>query len=264
MTDVLLRFIHLTDTHLAADPALGHPLQPWSSAEGTLRLIKAVNQLPHMVDFVLHTGDVVYDPDENAYLLAREAFSGLRAPVYYMPGNHDDTAMLQKILIGRTPTPTYDHEFEVNGVQIVCLDSNHRLADNGPHTRVTEAQLEWLRARCNPDDPRPLIVATHHNVLPAGAPWLDDFMRMLNGEDFHAALLPARDRLRGVFHGHVHMVGQTVRDGITYFSAASSWMQFLCHPGQVETIPDPVARPGFNEVTVTREGMSVRHHYFGI
>lgn len=263
MSDVLLRFIHLTDTHLAADPALGHPLQPWSSSEGTLKLIKAVNALPFMADFVLHTGDVVYDPDEKAYLLAREMFSGLRARVYYTPGNHDNSDMLQRILIEQPPTPTYDYEFEANGVQIVCLDSSPRHGENAPHTFITEAQTEWLREHCNPNDPRPLIVATHHNVLPTGAPWLDDFMRMRNGEAFHAALLPARKRLLGVFHGHVHMVGQRTRDGITYFSAASSWMQFLCHPGQTETIADTVARPGFNEVTVTSNGMYVRHHFFG-
>ncbi|MCA9903722.1 MAG: metallophosphoesterase [Anaerolineae bacterium] len=262
MSDVLLRFIHLTDTHITADSSRGHPAQPWPPLAGAQRLIDAVKKLPFTPDFILHTGDVVYDPDEGDYRLARDLLAGLPAPVYYLPGNHDDPAMLQRVLIEREPTPTYDHEFEINGVQIVCLDSN-RAAD-GPHTVVTEAQLAWLRARCPAEDLRPLIVATHHNVLPSGMPWLDDFMGMRNGEDLHAALLPARDRLRGVFHGHVHLVGQRARDGITYFSAASSWMQFQCHPGQIETIPDPIARPGFNEVVVMRDGMYVRHHYFGV
>ncbi|MCC6613749.1 MAG: metallophosphoesterase [Anaerolineae bacterium] len=263
MSDVLLRFIHLTDTHLAADAALGHPQQPWTPAEGTLHLIEAVNALPFMADFVLHTGDVVYDPDEKAYLLAREMFAGLRAPVYFMPGNHDSSDMLQRLLIGRTSTPTYDYEFEVNGVQIVCLDSSPRHGENAPHTFISDAQIAWLRETCTPDDPRPLIVATHHNVLPAGAPWLDDFMRMRNGEELHAALLPARQRLLGVLHGHVHMVGQRTRDGITYHSSPSSWMQFLCHPGQTQTVVDHAARPGFNEITVMSDGMYLRHHFFG-
>ncbi|MCA9910455.1 MAG: metallophosphoesterase, partial [Anaerolineae bacterium] len=59
MSDVLLRFIHLTDTHITADSSRGHPAQPWPPLAGAQRLIDAVKKLPFTPDFILHTGDVV-------------------------------------------------------------------------------------------------------------------------------------------------------------------------------------------------------------
>jgi Icc protein len=131
-----------------------------------------------------------------------------------------------------------------------------------PSGRVSDEQLAWLDGLCRVPDDRPLVVAVHHNVLPVGVPWWDDYMRMVNGEDFHRALLPARDRIRGVFFGHVHQNVDTVRDGIAYFSALSSWYQLHNYPGQVESEEDRFAGPGFSVVTVTREQASVRRHRF--
>jgi Icc protein len=103
-----------------------------------------------------------------------------------------------------------------------------------------------------------LIVAVHHNLLPTGIPWLDDFMRTTNGEAVHAALLPARHRLRGVFFGHVHQPLDMLRDGILYASAPSSWCQYHAYPDQADTIEDAASGPGFNIVTVTDDQTYVR------
>ena len=51
-----------------------------------------------------------------------------------------------------------------------------------------------------------------------------------DGEDVHQALLPARERMRGVFYGHVHQTMQTVRDGILYVAVASTFAQFSSWP----------------------------------
>ena len=87
-------------------------------------------------------------------------------------------------------------------------------------------------------------------------------MRMENGEDFHRALLPARDRLRGVFFGHVHQNTDTLRDGILYVSTTSSWTQIFNYPGQIETENERAALPGFSVVTITREQTYIRRHRY--
>ena len=67
------RFVHFTDTHHKGDTAY-------------LRSVVAtINSLSP--DFVCFTGDII---EEKKYLAeALEIFSGIRAPLYGVPGNHD-------------------------------------------------------------------------------------------------------------------------------------------------------------------------------
>lgn len=258
--DLLLTFIQITDTHINPDPRYNEDGLSHTPLFGAKALVKRLNELPFQPDFVLHTGDVCYDPDPNAYEAARAIFSELKYPIYYLNGNHDDKAALQRMVVGRDPLPRFDQEFEVNGVQIVCFDSQHPTEPT--RGQISAEQLTRIDALARADDPRPLVVATHHNVLPIGIPWWDEFMIMENGEDFHRALLPARPRLRGVFHGHVHQATQTYRDGILYVSGLSSWYQIHAMPGQERTVDDRGARPGFNVVRVTRTQTFIRAHTY--
>ncbi len=259
MTNTILTFVHISDTHISAHPDYGRGEHGsfHSAREGAEALVAAVNALPFKPDFVLHTGDVAYDPDPSAYLSASEILSGIQYPVYYLAGNHDFPAELQRVLLNsaQPKTPFY-YDFEINGIQIICLDSNGPAEP--PRGFVDAQQLAWLEGLCSMPDERPLVVAVHHNTLPVGIPWLDDFMRITNGEALHKALLPARHRIRGVFSGHVHQHLDMYRDGILYSSTASSWCQFHAWPGQVDTIADTDGLPGFSIVTLTPEQTYIR------
>jgi 3',5'-cyclic-AMP phosphodiesterase len=260
MTDTLLRFIHISDTHINPDPTYTGEHGEYSTLAGARALVEQVNALPFDVDFVLHTGDVVFNPEPEAYAIAQEILGQLRFPVYYLAGNHDHAGTLQQAMMGREEIrDPLDYEFEVNGVQIVCLDSNGPAEP--PRGLVLPEQIDWLAERCAADD-RPLVVAIHHNVLPVEVPWLDDFMRIINGEAVHRALLPARERIRGVFFGHVHQNVEMLRDGILYTSTLSSWVQYHAWPGMDETHQDVSAEPGFNVVTLTRDQTYLRRYRF--
>lgn len=261
MSDILLRFVHLSDTHISHDPDYGSPGIPRHPAPCAEALVEQINQLPFEPDFVLHTGDVAYDPREPAYERAREILGRIRYPVYYLAGNHDDARMLQRVFLRReTIQPTLHYEFAVNGVQVICLDSTSPATP--PSGTVSEEQLTWLRGLTEAADPRPLIVAVHHNTLMTDVPWLNNFMRMANGDALHAALLPARQRIRGVFYGHIHQNSQILRDGILYSSVLSSWYQIHSWPGQTETTLEPDAEPGFNVVTLSADQTHIRNHRY--
>jgi 3',5'-cyclic-AMP phosphodiesterase len=253
MSQPLLTFVHISDTHISPDPDYG--LDEWrhTTHDGAEALVHHVNALSFPVDFVLHTGDVIYNPDAQAYHTARAMLGQINYPVYYAAGNHDDPVALQRILLGRSDIlSSFHYEFEVNGVQIIVLDSNGPVEP--PHGIIVPEQMAWLRGLCSKADARPLVVAVHHNALPVGSPWLDDSMRITNGEALHETLLLAKNRLRGVFFGHVHQSISMYRDGILYTSGLSSWSQLHGWLGLTETVRDEGAECGFNVVTLTDDG----------
>ncbi len=264
MIDILLTFVHLTDTHIHPDPNFTQEHAPHGTQAGARALVSAVNALPFTPDFVLHTGDVTYDPIDGAYHAARAIFADLSAPIYYLSGNHDDPAALQSVLLERAPITPFDQTFTHNGVRVILLDSL-RPTSTGDRVRgrVSAEQLNWLHDQCAADD-LPLVIGVHHNVLPIGGGFWDDYMSMENGLDLHAALVPYRERVRGVFFGHVHQATATVRDGILYASALSSWYQLLAHPRQSDIRADRGAPPGFSVVMITRDQTFIRRHTFAV
>jgi Icc protein len=261
--NALLRFVHISDTHISADPAYNHAEADYTPMEGAREIVRQINSLPFTPDFVLHGGDVVYDPDDSAYVAARDILSGIRFPVHYLMGNHDERRGFQTLLLGQQETTAkHFYEKEINGVQFLFLDSNAP----APFAQgaLGEVQLAWLRDICAAPDPRPLAISVHHNALPIGSPFWDDFMRMQDGEDFHAIVKLAVSRLRGVFCGHVHQGTETYRDGVMYVSVPSTWYQLHCFPGQSGILPDIDAEPGFNVVSITETQTFIRRHRFRV
>ena len=261
----LLNFIHISDTHIHANPEFVGSHVEFTSRATVAELIKQINAVPFDVDFVIHTGDIMTDPAKSkAYKIARDILSDIRFPIHYLVGNHDRSAAVQKILVGvpeHEITTTYDYEFEHNSVQIICLDSNPNA--RGVHFGLlNNNQLGWLAERLQADDPRPLVVAVHHHPLPSKASWLDGIV-LKNGHELHELLLTVRHRLRGVFYGHIHENMVTVRDGISYYSTVSSWFQTRTYFGQIKPGRDPLLRePGFNLVTLTEKDTFVRRYRF--
>ena len=256
--------MHVSDTHIHYDPTYNLPEAPHPPNACARALAEAINALPFQPDFVLHTGDVAYDPDPKAYVAAREIFSTIRCPIQYLSGNHDDKESLQRLMLDRElPLVPFDYEFEMNGAQIVCIDSHG--TRNEPAGFVSDRQLARLESLCRKaSDDRPLIVAVHHNVLPTGIPWLDEFMSITTGRSLHEALLPARHRIRGVFHGHVHQPIDTLCEGILYSGVASPWCQFHAWPEQTDAVSDPSGQHGFSVVSVTRQQTFIRRHLFKV
>jgi Icc protein len=277
MPKTLLQFVQLSDTHLlmpGVKPYFGDITAdldlyarqilalPYHPIEATEAAIREINALPFQIDFVLHTGDIGNDlkkPEEYTFL--RDLFARLKYPIYYLPGNHDDVKLVQSGLQGRDSAMPFEYEFERNGVQIACLDSN---GTNPPHSGwLDESQLEWLETICMAEDDRPLIVALHHHPIPIDVPWLDE-LALLNGDAMHKILLKARHRLRGVFYGHIHHAVDVVRDGIVYSAARSAYSQFIGWPGYQVASLEEGAQCGFNVVTISENQTYVRRHNYTV
>lgn len=265
MNDVLLRFIHISDTHFAPEghthdyanyapeviaiieeARAGRPERHMVNVlDANRQLVAALNQIQEPIDFVLHTGDVNTDPlGPEHYEVTRDILKDLRFPLHILPGNHDNVRDLQTVLLGmETSSIPHDYTFEMNGVQVVCVDTASHGANHGG--RLSLEQINWLKEQTNPADTRPLVVAIHHPMLKFGHK-LIDFFGTSNGDEVHEVFKAALPRLRGVFFGHIHMAFDMYVDGVLYSSVPSPSVE--------------VGQPtGYSIVTVKSTGTHIRH-----
>ncbi len=249
MTEPLLNFVHMSDTHLPGRTGLTSDGRP--HAHGNARAVIAqINALPFPVEFVLLAGDVGHDPaQESDYLAAKSTLAKLQPKLYVLAGNHDRSKWLHHVVMGRVPD-TYYYDFEARGVQVACLDSS---VPHEHHGKIGEEQLAWLDRLVTLPSDRPLVVALHHHPIPVGAVSMDT-LRLVDGDAMHRILLKARYRLRCVLFGHVHETMTVIRDGITYASTPSTWYQSRSWHGQDGFGNDVIHTPGFNVVTLLSNG----------
>ncbi len=255
-------FAHISDTHFGPTRDYArHGFRPFSCAEA---LVETINNLPQRPDFVVHTGDVTTNPEQVAYELAREVLARLEVPVYYVVGNHDTAVSIkQYLLMGAKEDLSDDphrlsYAFEVKGYRFVVLDARGP-DDIDPHGLLPEEQLAIARREAQTDGP-PLTIFMHYPLHPLNSIWMDANMLVLNGQELHQTLLPARDRLRGVFYGHVHQSMQTFRDGILYVAAASTFAQFAAWPQDAVVQADSVYPPAFNFVHLLPQQTIIHQH----
>jgi 3',5'-cyclic-AMP phosphodiesterase len=257
-----MRFIHITDTHIG--PSREHRFLGHESRAALEALVYTINCLPFEPDFILHTGDISDDASEESYQIARSLLQQLKTPVFYVLGNHDDPQNMQRVFLNKhSTTDRYDYYAKLNGVGLAVFDTR---VPGHVFGTLTDDQLAALRDLCKPSGP-PLIIALHHQPVVLDVDWLDNGWgenRMLLEchEAFQEAIAPARDRIRGVFFGHVHRSCQVVHDGILYCAPPSACAQIISWPTSDDVAPAFEELPGFNIVTVTDNNTIVRQHTF--
>lgn len=258
----MLTFLHISDTHISGDPDY-HP--PWIPERvphpnrGVEALLAAIHRLPFKIDFILHTGDVCADPEAADYHSARELLLQLPGPVYLLPGNHDSAEYMQAVLHdGQKLHVLRDDQREVGGYHLITLDSNGPGDAHAP--RLPDEQIAYFADALAGLGDQPIIAAMHHAPIRTGVTWLDEQMRIQNGDRIQEILRLHRDKLAGVFHGHIHQQTVTQQDGVLYVCCPSTWSNLAGYPGLRDGIADPLTPGGFNLVMLRDSGAFVRRY----
>jgi 3',5'-cyclic-AMP phosphodiesterase len=125
MTKPFLLF-QLSDPHVGATWGDGDPVA------GLIKAVEAVRRLPDRPDAVLMSGDLADNAADGEYEFVREMLARLDAPVYVLPGNHDDRDTLRRHfdLPGTMGTPV-QYAVDLGPLRLVVLDSTRPGEDRG-------------------------------------------------------------------------------------------------------------------------------------
>lgn len=236
-----LRALQITDTHLFADP--GRRLLGIDTQESFRQVLDSIKAQGWGFDLILATGDLVHDASAQGYRRLTQELNRLNAPVYCLPGNHDEARAMSRSL-GSAKVSTPGHA-DVGDWRIILLDSVIPGEEGG---RLSTAELARLN-RALADTDRHCLVCMHHQPLPVGSAWIDT-MAIDNGDALFA-VLDAHPNVRGLLWGHVHQTYDQVRDRQRLMATPSTCVQFA--PGsddfQVDNIP-----PGYRLLALQPDG----------
>jgi Icc protein len=245
-SDRPVHILHITDSHLFAQRTgrlLG--LVTYDSLKAVLA--DATREPP---DMVLATGDLAQDGTAQAYEHLTEALSNFASacpfppPVYWVPGNHDEPAVMRATLTRAPLRP--ETEVVVGGWYIILLDSTVSGEVGGV---LSEGELARLDAGLRAHADCPALVCLHHNPVATSARWMDD-IGLANADAFFA-VLDRHPQVRGVLWGHVHQAMDVERRGVRLMASPSTCIQFK--PETVEFGLDSVA-PGYRRLWLHPDG----------
>lgn len=237
-----VRVLQLTDTHIASDPAERYDgVDTAATLEGVIRTFGAHGAPP---DLVLLTGDLVDDPAHAAYERLVGLLEPVRAPIFCLPGNHDDPEILRSCMNrGRISTPRVVYAAQW---MILLLDTWLPGTHGG---RLSDAELDFLDNCLKAADGRYMLVCLHHPPVSINSPWMDA-MGLENTEAFFS-VLDDFENVRAVLWGHIHQEFDLKRRGVRLLGCPSTCVQFL--PGAREYIKDDSA-PGYRLLRLLSDG----------
>ncbi len=248
-----LRIIQITDLHLKGRRSDGLDwctgCQSLNTTDTLQTVLDDIQVNEPWFDALVVTGDIAQDGEALAYerfthLLGREG-----APVYCIPGNHDDKRLMRHALDGETVS--MPRHVVRNGWLLLFLDSCCSHSDKG---KISAIQLAWIEAMAARLPTHHAVLFMHHHPVPVGSQWLDTHHGMINGE---AALesLTKLPQLKAVVFGHIHqqlddryghlrLLGtpstclqfQPASSGLSFSGQAPAYRRLALHAdGEIET-----------------------------
>lgn len=235
-----LTVIQITDTHLFAEP--GGCLH---GVDTRARLAEVVVSIrAEHPDLVLATGDLAQDESTAAYRSFADALRRIPAPVFTVPGNHDDPDNMRAGFAGTSVQA--NGVCDLGGWRIVLLNSAVAGKTAG---ELSEAELERLDDLLASFTGKAALVCLHHPPVAIGSHWLDT-IGLENAARFFA-VIDRHPSVRAVLAGHVHHATEMRRGAVRYFTTPSTAIQYL--PASPPPMVDG-ALPGYRRLTLYPDG----------
>jgi Icc protein len=210
-----LRFVQISDSHI------GFNKDANPDVTATLRAaIAKIHALPQTPSFVLHTGDLTHLSKPEEFDTLQQELTGIRTPVFYVPGEHDvlnDNGKRYLERFGKNTKGAGWYSFDQAGVHFIGLVNVVDLKAGGMGALGAE-QLAWLEGDVKRlKSSTPIVVFAHiplWSVYPEWGWGTDDSARALSYLKRFGSV--------SVLNGHIHQVMQKVEGNVTFHTAMST------------------------------------------
>ncbi len=253
----MLKFIHLTDTHLVKRGELLYQLDP------VLRLRAAIDNInvEHAdAAFAMITGDLAHWGEPAAYQALREELSRLVLPVHLLIGNHDDrVAFCDSFPETGTLNGAYvQYSFVAGGYRHIALDSNEPGVSWGI---FCSERARWLDEQLAADEQLAFLYI-HHPPFPVGIAAMDR-ISLRTSDELRQVVLRHRAKIRHIFFGHLHRPVSGSWMGIPVSTLRGTNHQVALVLGETERVPGSHEPPQYAVVLASADAVVVHAHDFG-
>ncbi|MBL4583014.1 MAG: 3',5'-cyclic-AMP phosphodiesterase [Pseudomonadales bacterium] len=211
------RIIQITDSHLGASrdqTLLG--INVFQSLELVVELVK--QEQGQNFDRIIATGDISCDGSEQSYFDYLELVEAFGQPVSWLPGNHDNPAVMANI---SNALLQQQKVVDFPGWQIILLNSK---IENSPGGRLPKAELALLEDALQNANGKSSMICLHHPPVLVGCGWMDS--QHLDNDAAFFKLIDQYPRTQLVLWGHIHQLFDTVRQRVRLLSTPSTCHQF--------------------------------------
>ena len=249
------RFVlaQISDPHVRAD----------DDGAAALQLQRALAETRvYEVDAIVLTGDLVNDERQDEYEALARAIADPPAPLFLMPGNHDDRARIRAAFPKHGYLPRngpLSYVIDRFAVRIVAVDQT---VPGQTHGLLTQAGADWLDRTLAAEPKKPTIVALHHPPFPTHDVLFDQ-IGLLDG-DLLGRVIAKHKQVGRLICGHHHrmVIGQLAHAPVVV-APSTSWAYGLALNEGQPLAPKTAEQPGWM-LHVWRAESGFASHFMGL
>lgn len=210
--------VQITDLHIGE--TRDDSLAGVCTYDSFIKILTDIAACNDYADMMMVTGDVAAEGTHSAYRLFAEQAQFFEIPYAWLPGNHDDFAVMQSGFISSPYWPI----LEFGNWRVLSL--NTAIPGQVGGGLVAE-ELIFLEERLRAEPDAPFAIFMHHPPMPVGCDWLDQ-QCISNADDFEA-IIRAAGNVKALFTGHVHQESITRWGGCNVYTTPSTCFQFAAN-----------------------------------
>lgn len=248
-----LLLAQISDPHVRADD------EGAAAAQLTRALQRAAE---YRADVILLTGDLVNDERADEYEALAAVIADPPAPLFMIPGNHDDRARIREAFPAHAYLPQQgplSFAIEQYPVRIVAVD---QIVPGKTHGLLTIEHADWLDQTLSNVPDKPTIVALHHPPFLTHDRLFDTIG--LRDAGLFESVIARHPQVKRIICGHHHRmtVGQVAHAPVIV-APSTSWAYGLAMLDDQPIAPRTREEPGWVLHAWTENG-GFASHFMGL